>query len=894
MARRMSWQWGLPVLLGALLAVAVPSALAQTVPSSGPDPCGSPSYGSGVQVALDDPRCGQGYDGQDVVRVGAWYSGSDVIQSIQVAVPPNQESPPTSAQVPVATSYRGRVGVGLHPDIPSTLCLAAGEGTTWRPGNADSWQAPATATRDCLAATAQPAANVTMRWPYITSPAGVRRYCNEVDILYPFALLGANPGSILRFGLHEGGTATSPATAYLVPGWTATGAGTVDSVGDNPSAPHQSGTYRLGDGFPLLPDAPRNLTLTRTGPTIHIQWERAPANGAQPGFGFEVRVNGETLPVDVDAVDGQWFYAHDYVAPRPGVYRVSVRELNCREPPVLVPGGQGGGNPSTGDLSIVVPPVQCEATPGQVYAGVPVTARGLGFGAWNYTWRIDGLPAGAGPSVTRAFAEPGLHLFVVDGGFREQGWTSACMVDVVPRGGWPGGPTLPDLRCKPAQQYHRAPARASLIAEGGDGHYTWSAQGAATPFGSGPSFSALYTTPGSFLAAVTSGGQRALCQVAVDVPSSALPGDARPDADMDGAGDGSDNCPSIPNVDQADADNDGVGDACAFLPPLERTAGAAVATDAWWPPDSDQDGVADMADNCPAVPNKGQRDLDSDGLGDLCDLDRDGDGIPDAAADDAPVDNCPEVPNPRQEDVDRDGVGDVCAALRPGQLDIGSGEGAAPAIAASAPAPQSLAVPAAAAVVVAAAAVGVMRFRIWGGLLLLFSRLGGAEISGHPVRGRLLDLLQAEPGLHFQELVRRSGSAAGAVSHHLRVLCGAGLVRQQRAGPFVQYYLPHPGPPPGPGRLLLRSAVARRVLLAAVEPGLNIATLAARAAASDRTVAYHLKRFARHGLVDLVPEGNAVRVHLTATGLMLAGQARATEGPPEAAAEASAETAESL
>lgn len=893
MAHRMWWQGLALTALGALLALAAPAST-QATASAGPDPCGSPSYGSGVQVALDDPRCGQGYDGQDVVRVGAWYSGSDVVQSIQVAVAPNQQTPPTSAQVPVATSYRGRVGVGLHPDVPSTLCVSAGDGTAWRPGNADSWQAPATATQDCLAATAQPAANVTIRWPYSTSPAGVRRYCNEVDILYPFALLGASPGSILRFGLHEGGTATSPATAYLVPGWTAAGTATVDSVGDNPSAPHQSATYRLGDGFPLLPDAPRNLNLTRSGPVIHIQWERAPANGAQPGFGFEIRINGETLPVDVDAVDGQGLYRYDYVVPAPGTYRISVRELNCREPPVLIPGGQGGGNPSTGDLSIIVPPIQCAVTPSQTYVGVPVTARGLGFGARNYTWRIDDVPAGAGPSVTRSFLEPGLHLFVVDGGFSQPGWTSACMVDVLPRGGWPGAPGTPPLACKPAQQYHRAPARAFLMAEGGDGHYTWSAQGAATPFGSGPSFSALYPSPGDFLAAVTSGGQRALCQVGVDVPLWALPGDTRPDADMDGAGDPVDNCPSIPNQDQADADRDGVGDACAFLPPVERAAEGATP-EAWWPPDSDQDGVADMADNCPAVPNMGQRDLDHDGLGDLCDLDRDGDGIPDAAADDAPVDNCPEAPNPRQEDVDRDGVGDACAAIRPGQPSIGNGE-APPATAARAPAPQSVAVPAAAAVVVAAAAVGVMRFRVWGGLLLLFSRLGGPAISGHPVRGRLLDLLQAEPGLHFQELVRRSGSAAGAVSHHLRVLCGAGLVRQQRAGPFVQYYLPHPGPPPGPGRLLLRSAVARRVLLAAVEPGLNIAALAGRAGASDRTVAYHLKRFARHGIVDLVPEGNAVRVHLTATGLMLAGETRATETPAEAtSAETPAEsTAESL
>ena len=45
--------------------------------------------------------------------------------------------------------------------------------------------------------------------------------------------------------------------------------------------------------------------------------------------------------------------------------------------------------------------------------------------------------------------------------------------------------------------------------------------------------------------------------------------------------------------------------------------------------DGDGDGLLDVEDNCPAVPNEDQTDTDSDGEGDACDSDDDDDGVPD-------------------------------------------------------------------------------------------------------------------------------------------------------------------------------------------------------------------------------------------------------------------------
>lgn len=104
-------------------------------------------------------------------------------------------------------------------------------------------------------------------------------------------------------------------------------------------------------------------------------------------------------------------------------------------------------------------------------------------------------------------------------------------------------------------------------------------------------------------------------------------------------------------------------------------------------PDTDQDGVHDYADNCPAVSNPGQEDADGDKVGDACDAAFCGNGVSedpeecddknktpgDGCENDCKasvdtdqdgfynsIDNCPAVSNPGQEDADGDKVGDAC------------------------------------------------------------------------------------------------------------------------------------------------------------------------------------------------------------------------------------------
>lgn len=130
---------------------------------------------------------------------------------------------------------------------------------------------------------------------------------------------------------------------------------------------------------------------------------------------------------------------------------------------------------------------------------------------------------------------------------------------------------------------------------------------------------------------------------------------ANPDSDSDSVNDDIDNCPGTANTDQANGDGDTFGDVCdndqdndGLPDSWEAANGFSTSSDSSADdpdgdnltneeeflagtnpnqPDSDSDGSNDDVDNCPLNMNADQFDQDSDNIGDVCDTDRDGDGI---------------------------------------------------------------------------------------------------------------------------------------------------------------------------------------------------------------------------------------------------------------------------
>ncbi|MFN3239733.1 MAG: thrombospondin type 3 repeat-containing protein [Pseudomonadales bacterium] len=135
------------------------------------------------------------------------------------------------------------------------------------------------------------------------------------------------------------------------------------------------------------------------------------------------------------------------------------------------------------------------------------------------------------------------------------------------------------------------------------------------------------------------------------------------DTDADGFRDGLDNCTAVSNPDQNDLDQDGLGDVCdtdadgdSFLA-ISAGGNDPDDGDAFIVPDTDGDNLGDNQDNCPNIANPDQADFDQDGIGDACDSD-----FIDSDLDLIPdvIDNCLFEANNNQQDTDADGLGDVC------------------------------------------------------------------------------------------------------------------------------------------------------------------------------------------------------------------------------------------
>lgn len=179
-------------------------------------------------------------------------------------------------------------------------------------------------------------------------------------------------------------------------------------------------------------------------------------------------------------------------------------------------------------------------------------------------------------------------------------------------------------------------------------------------------------------------------------------------------------------------------------------------------------------------------------------------------------------------------------------------------------------------VTAAAGLIGILAYALLPakfGALGLFSRIGNGQVLEHPLRAQITSLVESEPGIHFQELVRRLDAGRGTMEHHLRKLVAANVLTMQVSQGFTCFF------PKGKvdrhlmaAAPVLKSEGARQVLQCIQEqPGRAAQDVAAAIGLTPSTVNYHLKRLQQSGLVSAERSGRFILLTPTPLGTQALG-----------------------
>lgn len=153
------------------------------------------------------------------------------------------------------------------------------------------------------------------------------------------------------------------------------------------------------------------------------------------------------------------------------------------------------------------------------------------------------------------------------------------------------------------------------------------------------------------------------------------------------------------------------------------------------------------------------------------------------------------------------------------------------------------------------------RLVAWALPLPFYSKIRTDQVLDHPVRRRIYELLQVEPGLTTQEIRRVLEAGWGSTVHHLAVMERAGVLSALQWGPNRDWYVTGRM---GEAERLSHSAMRRPKLRRVYEevlrrPGQHQSELARTLGLHHATVVFHLRRLERAGLVTPQPAGNTVR-----------------------------------
>jgi len=142
-------------------------------------------------------------------------------------------------------------------------------------------------------------------------------------------------------------------------------------------------------------------------------------------------------------------------------------------------------------------------------------------------------------------------------------------------------------------------------------------------------------------------------------------------------------------------------------------------------------------------------------------------------------------------------------------------------------------------------------------------RLSLEEVLENENRNKIIDLILEEPGIHFNELLRRTELAAGNLVWHLDILETYKVIGKKRIGKFIAYFPYYQKNPINNLDLELSKSKFTLEILEMIEkePGLWNNLITKRMKVDHKTIQYHIEKLKELKLIHLKKEGRKKKIY---------------------------------
>ncbi|MFW9864996.1 MAG: winged helix-turn-helix transcriptional regulator [Candidatus Thorarchaeota archaeon] len=141
-------------------------------------------------------------------------------------------------------------------------------------------------------------------------------------------------------------------------------------------------------------------------------------------------------------------------------------------------------------------------------------------------------------------------------------------------------------------------------------------------------------------------------------------------------------------------------------------------------------------------------------------------------------------------------------------------------------------------------------------------RLSLDEVLENENRNKIIDFILNEPGIHFNELLRKTGLAAGNLVWHLDILQTYKIIGKKRIGNFIAYFPYYQKNPLSNIDLKLKKSKLTLDILEMIEqePGIWNNIITKKFKVDHKTIHYHINKLYELGLIKMKKEGRKKKI----------------------------------